>query len=71
MKKRKRAMAEQIELEGPSGSTLTPPPTRRSSTLILSALAALVVIGIVGLGVAKPEIFATAVQAFSLGRKGL
>lgn len=75
MKKRKRAPAElsslrspnsagQVELEGPQNSTLTPPPTRQVGVLIASFLMILVLLGVVGLAIALPEFFVTAVQAF-------
>lgn len=64
MKRRQRAPAELGELEGPSGSTLTPPPTRRVGGLLAAALAVLALAGITGLAIVRPGVFVTAVQAF-------
>lgn len=63
--RRPRAPSEpDVELEGPTEFTLTPPPTRRVSVMIVSLLTVLVLLSLAGLVFANPEFFVTAVQAF-------
>lgn len=69
MRKSKRATVEQVDLEGPTESTLTPPPQRRLGLAIALILVTLAGLGALGLAIAQPEFFVTAVQAFSLGWK--
>ena len=75
MTKRKRAMAEpaplsspgsvgQIDLEGPSEATLTPPPQRRTGLIVALTLGALTGGTMISLARVYPEFFVTAVQAF-------
>lgn len=66
-RKSKRAAVEQVDLEGPTEFTLTPPPQRRLGLAITLILVTLVGLGALGLALAQPAFFVTAVQAFSLG----
>ncbi len=79
MRKGKRAFAEPVplrsresaggaDLEGPKESTLTPPPRRRLGLVIALSLVALGGLGLLGVVLAQPEFFVTAVQAFVGGR---
>lgn len=64
----KSGAVEPIELDGPESATLTLPPERRTGPWIIGGLALLVLAGLAGLAIARPEVFVTAVQAFAGGR---
>lgn len=63
-RRRQRASADALHLDGPSDPTLTPPPRRRTRLIIVSSLIGLLVIGLVGLAAIQADLFANAVQAF-------
>lgn len=65
MQRRKRHQpADQIQLEGPSGFTLTPPPLKRTGAVVTSGVVAAVLLGLGALALAQPTLFTRAVQAF-------
>lgn len=79
MRKGKRASEEPVplrspgsaggaDLEGPEESTLTPPPRRRLGLVVALFFVALGGLGLLGVALAQPEFFVTAVQAFVGGR---
>lgn len=53
-----------VELEGPTEFTLTPPPRRRVSVIVVSLFSLLVILSLAGLAFANPGLFVSAVQAF-------
>jgi len=55
--------AATIELEGPSSTTLTPPPARNTGMVVAFGLLMVAIVGVVGVFVARPEL-GHVVQAF-------
>ena len=65
MQRRKRhEPADEIDLEGPSGSTLTLPPLRRTGVVVTIGIVGAVLLGAGALALAQPAFFVRAVQAF-------
>lgn len=55
--------AATIELEGPSSTTLMPPPARNTGVIVAFGLLVVAVVSLVGILVARPDLV-NVVQAF-------
>lgn len=61
---RRHESAEHIELQGPDNPTITRPPERRVGVMVVGSIVGVALVGLLGLTVAKPELFVNVVQAF-------